>query len=77
MKPEEVSAELAKVRAAIGGSKDVERFFRSVLHSAAVPMQDRLAKEAAATAQPQIAALTTRNTLQGKRRSSWITASQA
>jgi SNF2 family DNA or RNA helicase len=39
LKPEEVSAELAKVRAAIGGCKDVERFFRSVLHSAAVPMQ--------------------------------------
>ena len=35
--PEVVAAELERVRAAIGGSQDVARFFTAVLHSANVP----------------------------------------
>ena len=35
--PEVVAAELERVRAAIGGSEDVERFFTAVLHTANVP----------------------------------------
>ncbi len=39
VKPEEVAAELASVRAAIGGSADVARFFGDVLRAANVPLQ--------------------------------------
>ena len=37
LSPEAVAAELANVRQAIGGSADVERFMKAVLHSANVP----------------------------------------
>ncbi len=39
LSPEAVSAELQQVRAAIGGSEDVSRFFRGVLQAANVPLQ--------------------------------------
>ena len=39
VKPEAVAAELAGVRAAIGGSADVSRFFVDALHTANVPVQ--------------------------------------
>lgn len=39
LKPEAVAAELADVRAAIGRSEDVARFFHAVLQAATVPVQ--------------------------------------
>ena len=41
LSPEAVAAELASVRAAIGRSEDVERFFGAVLRAATVPMQEK------------------------------------
>lgn len=41
LSPEAVAAELASVRAAIGRAEDVERFVRTVLHAANVPLEDR------------------------------------
>jgi superfamily II DNA or RNA helicase len=41
LSPEEVGNELAKVRASIGRSEDVDRFFRSVLRAATVPMEEK------------------------------------
>src|SRR5690606_30225451 len=40
LSPEAVAAELQGVRRAIGRSEDVARFFRAVLYSAAVPVQE-------------------------------------
>lgn len=39
LSPDAVAAELRQVRAAIGGSEDVSRFFRGVLRAANVPVQ--------------------------------------
>jgi hypothetical protein len=41
LSPEAVAAELASVRAAIGRSEDVERFFCAVLRAATVPIQEK------------------------------------
>lgn len=41
LSPEAVAAELQLVRAAIGRSEDVARFFRSVLQTATVPVQEK------------------------------------
>lgn len=41
LSPEAVAAELAAVRAAIGRSEDVERFFCAVLQAATIPMQEK------------------------------------
>ncbi len=41
LSPEAVAAELQSVRAAIGGSQDVARFFHAVLQAATVPVQTK------------------------------------
>src|SRR5262249_2270496 len=40
LRPEAVAAELQNVRRAIGRSDDVARFFRAILHSTALPVQE-------------------------------------
>jgi len=41
LSPEAVALELQSVRAAIGGSEDVARFFYAVLHAAGVPVENK------------------------------------